>query len=119
MRHTGNTQTKRGSGRVWALPILPFAVFVALLLPVGAGAGVKQDAADPAVMLPTSVFGLGKTTPSSARSQADFDERHCDKDNGKDKKCDELTGDEVAKPAPDDKPDASWAGLPILPPDDL
>ena len=115
MRNTGNTKTKRGSGRVWALPILPFAVFVALLLPVGAGAGVKQEAADPAVMLPSSIFGLGTAMTSSARSQADFDERHCDKDNGHDKKCDELPNDEV-KPGTDDDPNASWAGLPTLPP---
>ena len=114
MRHTGNTQTKRGSGRVWALPILPFAVFVALLLPVGAGAGVKQDAADPAVMLPTSIFGAGLAKPAMANSQADFNEEHCEKDNGKDKKCDELEGNDETKPGHDDDPDASWAGLPTL-----
>lgn len=81
MRQIKNTSKKRGSGRVWALPILPFAVFLALVLPVGAGAGVKLDASDPSVRVPASLFGALSARASRA-SDASWAEEVCGPGDG-------------------------------------
>lgn len=102
--------------RFLPLPLLPFALVLALLLPTGAGAGVKQEADDAAVRLPAAIFGSAQT----ARSAANVDGHDKDKDKEKDKKKDdEQAAGELQPPSPllppppgppDDLPEASWSG---------
>ena len=123
MRHSNQKHTKRGSGRVWALPIVPFAVFLALVLPIGAGAGVKEESSDPTFRLPTVFFGIGKAVPASNvaldendKDKEDKNKEDKDKDKDKDGKHDEGSGETGGDLGSGDTgsggedPSASWSG---------
>ena len=114
MRHGETTILKRIA--------LPFALTIALLLPVGAGAAIKLDSDDAAVRIPTAIFG---TTTSHAF--VDDNGNGNGNGNGKDKckpkkeDCDDQgdpAASESAETAPpteekpplgDEDPNASWS----------
>ena len=106
--------------RFLPLPLLPFALVLALLIPTGAGAGVKQESDDAAVRLPAAIFGSQAVRAAANVAFDGHDKDDKDKEKDKDKKKDDeqAAAEEQqqaepppAEPAPaEEVPEASWSG---------